>query len=157
MRTRKTLALKKKQPALQRAFLALMVPSRKTRSCHDWAHSPRKMAPICRDSALPSLDRLPATTPPIRLPVRNNKNRRRPRVLEKTSVGETRTHALTVGNEQMVTIPENKMVDDHGARKPDVHALRCTWMTFLLHTDDAGALRRADARTDACADSWAYA
>ena len=23
--------------------------------------------------------------------------------------------------------------------------------------DDAGAFRRADARTDACADSWAYA
>lgn len=27
----------------------------------------------------------------------------------------------------------------------------------ISSTDDAGALRRADARTDACADSWAYA
>ena len=27
----------------------------------------------------------------------------------------------------------------------------------IISTDNAGALRRADARTDACADSWAYA
>ena len=27
----------------------------------------------------------------------------------------------------------------------------------ISSTDDAGAFRRADARTDACADSWAYA